>query len=72
MEKAFGKKTLYMRDGGSIPIVTVFCKKLKASAVLMGLGLDSENAHSPNEHMDLNHYKLGLISSAYFLKEFSL
>jgi acetylornithine deacetylase/succinyl-diaminopimelate desuccinylase-like protein len=72
MEKAFGKKTVFIREGGSIPIVTVFAKKLKASTVLMGLGLDSENLHSPNEHFDLNHFKLGMISSAYFLKEYSL
>ncbi len=71
MEKAFGKKTLFMRDGGSIPIITVFNKKLKAPAVLMGFGLDSENAHSPNEHFDLDSYKKGLISSVLFLSEYS-
>jgi acetylornithine deacetylase/succinyl-diaminopimelate desuccinylase-like protein len=71
MEKAFGKKTLYIREGGSIPIVTVFAKKLKASVVLMGLGLNTENLHSPNEHFDLTHYKLGMISSAYFLNEYA-
>jgi len=71
MEKAFGKKTVYVRDGGSIPIVPVFTKKLKAAIVLMGLGLNSENLHSPNEHFDLNHFHLGIISSAYFLKEYS-
>lgn len=71
MEKAFGKKTVYMREGGSIPIVTVFAKKLKAPVVLMGLGLDSENLHSPNEHFDLNHYQLGIISSAYFFNDYA-
>lgn len=70
--KAFGKKTVFMREGGSIPIITVFQKKLKAPAVLMGLGLNTENLHSPNEHFDLNHYQLGIMSSAYFLKEYSL
>ena len=72
MEKAFGKKTVFMREGGSIPIVTVFAKKLKAPTVLMGLGLNTENLHSPNEHFDLNHFKLGIMSSAYFIKEYSL
>jgi acetylornithine deacetylase/succinyl-diaminopimelate desuccinylase-like protein len=71
MEKAFGKKIVYMREGGSVPIVTVFSKKLKAPVVLMGLGLNSENLHSPNEHFNLNHFKLGIISSVYFMKEFS-
>ena len=71
MERAFGKKTVYMREGGSIPIVNVFGIKLKAPVVLMGLGLDSENLHSPNEHFDLNHFKLGIMSSAYFFDEYS-
>lgn len=71
MSKAFGKKTIYMREGGSIPIVVDFANKLKACPVLMGLGLDSENLHSPNEHFNLNHFKLGIKSSAYFLDEFS-
>jgi acetylornithine deacetylase/succinyl-diaminopimelate desuccinylase-like protein len=72
MEKAFGKKIVFMREGGSVPIVTVFSKKLKAPVVLMGLGLNSENLHSPNEHFNLNHFRLGIISSVYFMKEFSL
>ncbi|RPI70492.1 MAG: M20/M25/M40 family metallo-hydrolase, partial [Ignavibacteriales bacterium] len=71
MSKAFGKKTIFMREGGSIPIVTEFSKKLRSPVVLMGLGLNSENLHSPNEHFDLNHFELGIISSAYFMKEFS-
>ena len=71
MEKTFGKKTVFIREGGSIPIVTVFAKKLKAPVVLMGLGLNSENLHSPNEHFDLNHFHLGIISSANFIEEFS-
>jgi acetylornithine deacetylase/succinyl-diaminopimelate desuccinylase-like protein len=60
-----------MREGGSIPIVTEFSKRLKSPVVLMGLGLNSENLHSPNEHFDLNHFELGIISSAYFMRELS-
>lgn len=71
MSKAFGKKTIFMREGGSIPIVVDFANRLKACPVLMGLGLDSENLHSPNEHFNLNHFKLGIKSSVYFLDEFS-
>jgi len=71
MEKAFGKKTVFMREGGSVPIVTVFAKKLKVPTVLMGLGLNTENLHSPNEHFNLKHYQLGIISSAYFMQEYS-
>jgi acetylornithine deacetylase/succinyl-diaminopimelate desuccinylase-like protein len=71
MEKAFKKKTVYIREGGSIPVVSVFAKKLKAPVVLMGLGLNTENLHSPNEHFNLDHYHLGILSSAWFMKEYS-
>ncbi len=71
ISKVFGKKTVFMREGGSIPIVVTFAKKLKAAPVLMGLGLNTENLHSPNEHFNLNHFQLGILSSAYFFDEFS-
>lgn len=71
MAKAFGKKTVFIREGGSVPIVNVFSKKLKAPVVLMGLGLNTENLHSPNEHFNLNHFELGIKSSALFFKEYA-
>jgi len=71
LAKVFGKKTVFMREGGSIPIVVTFAKILKAAPVLMGMGLNTENLHSPNEHFNLNHFHLGILSSAYFLDEFS-
>jgi len=71
MQKAFGKKTVFMREGGSIPIVTTFQRVLKAPSVLMGFGLNSENLHSPNEHFSLKHFQLGMQSSAYFFNEFA-
>lgn len=71
MEKAFGKKTVFIRDGGSIPVIASFSRLLKAPSVLMGFGLNSENLHSPNEHFNLTHFKLGILSSAYFIDEFS-
>lgn len=71
MEKAFGKKIVYMREGGSIPIVAAFQKILKAPSVLMGFGLNSENLHSPNEHFSLKHFALGIKSSSLFFDEFA-
>ena len=69
--KAFGKKTVFTREGGSIPIVVEFVKQLNAPAILMGLGLDTDDIHSPNEHFNLKSFELGILSSAYFLDEFS-
>ncbi len=69
--KAFGKKAVFTREGGSIPIVVEFNKQLKAPVVLMGLGLDTDNIHSPNEHFRLENFEKGLYSSAYFFEEYS-
>jgi len=71
LQKAFGKKALYTRDGGSIPIVATLQKELNAPAVLMGFGLETENLHAPNEHFDLTNYQKGIITSVYFLEEIS-
>ncbi|MEW5843984.1 MAG: dipeptidase [Bacteroidota bacterium] len=69
--KAYGKKTVFTREGGSISIVVDFIKNLKAPVVLMGFGLDSDDIHSPNEHFLLENFEKGLYASAYFLDEFS-
>jgi acetylornithine deacetylase/succinyl-diaminopimelate desuccinylase-like protein len=71
LSKVFRKKTVFMREGGSIPIVVVFSRKLKAPVVMMGIGLNSENLHSPNEHFNLNHFHLGILSSAHFFDIYS-
>ncbi len=69
--KAFGKKTVFTREGGSIPIVVEFMEQLKAPAILMGFGLDTDDIHSPNEHFPLNNFERGIYSSIYFLDEVS-
>jgi acetylornithine deacetylase/succinyl-diaminopimelate desuccinylase-like protein len=70
MSKAYNKKTVYTREGGSIGVVVDFVKQLKVPTILMGIGLDSENIHSPNEHFSLKSFELGILSSAYFMEEF--
>jgi acetylornithine deacetylase/succinyl-diaminopimelate desuccinylase-like protein len=69
--KAFGKKTVFTREGGSIPIVVDFMKNLNAPVVMMGLGLDSDDIHSPNEHFHLENFEKGLYASVFFFEEFS-
>lgn len=71
MKLAFGKEPVFVREGGSIPIVVEFSRTLKAPVVLMGFGLSTENLHSPNEHFDLNNFHRGILCSAYFINEFS-
>lgn len=69
LHKAFGVEPFYIREGGSIPIVLLFDTILHAPTVLMGFGLPNENAHSPDEHFDLENFRRGIIASALFYSE---
>ena len=60
---------MFTREGGSIPIVVDFQKQLNAPVILMGLGLDTDDIHSPNEHFSLKNFERGIFSSAYFFNE---
>ncbi len=70
LERAFNTKPFLIRSGGSIPIVADFEKELDAPVVLMGFGLPDQNAHSPDEKMNLECYDLGIRSALLFLTEF--
>lgn len=72
LEKAFGTKPYLIRSGGSIPIVADFESELGAPVVLMGFGLPDQNAHAPDEKMNLANYHRGIKSSALFLHEFAV
>lgn len=66
LEKGFGKKPLYQREGGSIPIVVQFKKLLGLDTVLLGFGLPDENAHAPDEFINLDNFFGGIRTSAHF------
>lgn len=59
-EKAFGKKPLAVRRGGSIPIISTFEQVLGIKTVLMGFGLESNAIHSPNENIPLEIIRKGI------------
>lgn len=59
-EKAFGKKPLAVRRGGSIPIIATFEEVLGLKTILMGFGLESNAIHSPNENMPLDIIRKGI------------
>ena len=71
IKRGFGKDPVFQREGGSIPVVATFAERLGIPSVLMGIGLPDENAHAPNEKLDLENFYGGIKSSAYFLDEFS-
>ncbi|MCO5252232.1 MAG: dipeptidase [Candidatus Kapabacteria bacterium] len=71
MNRAFGKDPIMMREGGSIPIVEMFGSELNAPTILMGIGLPSDNIHSPNESFSIDNFFGGIKASAIFLEEFA-
>ena len=66
LERGFGKKAVFIREGGSIPFVTQMHDTFKVPCVLIGFGLPDENAHAPDEHIFLENYFNGIKSIAYF------
>jgi acetylornithine deacetylase/succinyl-diaminopimelate desuccinylase-like protein len=69
IEKGFGKEPVFNREGGSIPVVATFSEILGLPSVLFGVGLPDENAHAPNEKLDLGNFHGGIIASAYLYDE---
>jgi acetylornithine deacetylase/succinyl-diaminopimelate desuccinylase-like protein len=69
LKQGFGKEPVFMREGGSIPIVFTLEQYLKAPTVLLGFGLPDENAHSPDEHLNLNNFHNGIITASIFYNE---
>ena len=67
--KGWGKEPVFMREGGSIPIVADFQQILGLPVVLMGFGLNTDGAHGPNEHFTLSMFHRGIDTSMHFLHE---
>jgi acetylornithine deacetylase/succinyl-diaminopimelate desuccinylase-like protein len=66
LEKGFGKRAVFIREGGSIPFVTQMYDTFKVPCVLIGFGLPDENAHAPDEHIYLENYFSGIKAIAHF------
>ena len=69
LKRGFGKDPVFVREGGSIPIVASFKKILGVDTVLLPLGLPDENTHSPNESFYLPNFYDGIKTSVYFMEE---
>jgi acetylornithine deacetylase/succinyl-diaminopimelate desuccinylase-like protein len=69
IQKGFGKRPVFTRTGGTIPVVATFTRLLKVPSLLMGIGLPDENAHAPNEKLDLGNLHHGMLSAAHLWME---
>jgi len=69
LAEVWGKETVFIRSGGSIPIVGDFDRHLGIPSVMMGFGLPDDNIHAPNEKFHLKNFELGIESIIRFLEE---
>lgn len=69
LHRSFGVEPVFIREGGSIPVVNTFQELLDSPTILIGFGLNDENIHSPDEHFDLNNFYRGIESIAYYFEE---
>ncbi len=68
MKDVFHKETVFIRSGGSIPIVADFEKHLKIPSVMMGFGLPDDNLHAPNEKFHIPNFYRGIESIILFFQ----
>lgn len=69
IERGFGRAPVYIREGGSIPVVSTFRQQLGVDTLLLGWGLNDDNTHSPNEKFRLADFHRGIKASAYLWEE---
>jgi acetylornithine deacetylase/succinyl-diaminopimelate desuccinylase-like protein len=66
--KAFGTEPVFVREGGSIPVVATFQDVLGIETILMGFGLPDDRLHSPNEKLHLPNFYKGIETVIHFMK----
>ena len=64
IKKGFGKEPVFMKEGGSIPIVADFKKMLKLDTLLIGFAQQTDNVHSPNERFRVADFERGCRTAA--------
>lgn len=67
--EVFGRPPLYLREGGSIPIIADIKRVLGLDSVMFGLFLPEDNLHAPNESFNLKVMERGIATSAKVLQE---
>ena len=68
LHEIWGKETVFIRSGGSIPIVGDFARHLNLPSVMMGFGLPDDNLHAPNEKFLIANFYRGIESIIRFLE----
>ncbi len=66
LETVWGTRPLYRREGGSIGAVAMLQQICNVESVLVGMGLPTDNVHSPNEHLHLPTWYKGIDAFIHF------
>lgn len=69
--RVFGRAPVWVRSGGTIPVVSEFQRVLGIPTVLMGFASPGDSLHGPNEKFSLKNYKRGILTAIAFLEEFA-
>ncbi|GIK43717.1 MAG: hypothetical protein BroJett011_75500 [Chloroflexota bacterium] len=65
----FGAAPVFLRSGGTIPVVMLLQEALNIPVVLMGFGLPDDCIHAPNEKFSLGQFYRGIATCIHFLAE---
>jgi len=68
IEREFGRRPLFLREGGSVPIIADIKRTLGLDSVMIGLFLPEDNLHAPNESMNLDVLEKGIRASKRVLR----
>ncbi len=69
LQQVFGHPPIYLREGGSIPVVAAFQELMGIDSIMMGFGLPDDNLHSPNERFFLPNFYNGIQATIRYLEE---
>jgi acetylornithine deacetylase/succinyl-diaminopimelate desuccinylase-like protein len=68
-QKGFGESPVFLRSGGTIPVVNMFQEILQIPSIMMGFALPDDRMHAPNEKFHLPNFNKGIATSIWFLAE---
>jgi acetylornithine deacetylase/succinyl-diaminopimelate desuccinylase-like protein len=67
LETVFHKEPVFKREGGSVPIVSMFQEKLGVDSVMLGFALNDDGIHGPNERQYLPNFFRGIDTYIHFM-----
>jgi acetylornithine deacetylase/succinyl-diaminopimelate desuccinylase-like protein len=67
-ERGFGAKPVFLRSGGTLPVVAMLNRTLQVPVIMIGFGLPDDSAHAPNEKFTLANFYRGVDTSIHFMQ----